>query len=110
MKDEFDFNRIGKRMPYTTPEKFLDNIENSVWETIKDQMLPSKPKRNYRLGYSITGVLVAATIALFIIVNLMTDKKTVDDFEMFEQAFSKLSSADQDFLYTVYQDDFFIIE
>ena len=28
MKEDFDFNRIGKRLPYTTPDSFLDDIEN----------------------------------------------------------------------------------
>ena len=27
MKEDFDFNRIGKRLPYTTPDSFLDDIE-----------------------------------------------------------------------------------
>ena len=59
MKEEFNFNRIGKRMPYTAPEGFLDDIETNVWETIKDETTPSKSKRNYRLWYSISGGHVA---------------------------------------------------
>ena len=27
MKEDFDFNRIGKRLPYTTPDSFLDDRE-----------------------------------------------------------------------------------
>lgn len=49
MKEDFDFNRIGKRLPYTTPDSFLDDIENNVWETVKQEMQPSRPKRNFRL-------------------------------------------------------------
>ena len=41
MKEDFDFNRIGKRLPYTTPDSFLDDIENNVWETVKQEMQPS---------------------------------------------------------------------
>lgn len=48
MKEDFDFNRIGKRLPYTTPDSFLDDIENNVWETVKQEMQPSGPKRNFR--------------------------------------------------------------
>ena len=51
MSEDFDFNRIGKRMPYTAPKGFLDDIETNVWETIKDEVMPSKPKRSYRLWY-----------------------------------------------------------
>lgn len=117
MKEEFDFNRIGKRMPYTAPEGFLDDIETNVWETIKDEATPSKskrnypkPKRNYRLWYSISGGLVAASVALLLVFNTLPDHQKTDDFEMFEQAFSNLSSADQNYLLTVYQDDLFINE
>lgn len=110
MKEKFDFNQIGKRMPYTTPKGFLSEIEKNVWETIKDEVMPSKPKRNYRLGYSIFGGLVAASIALLFVFNILPGHQKTDDFEMFELAFSNLSSADQDYLLTVYQDDLFINE
>lgn len=110
MKDEFDFNRIGKRMPYTAPEGFSDDIEKNVWATIKDEVTPSKPKWNYRLWYSISGGLVAASVALLLVFNIMPGHQKTDDFEMFEQAFSNLSNADQNYLLTVYQDDLFINE
>ena len=110
MKEEFNFNRIGKRMPYTAPEGFLDDIETNVWETIKDETTPSKSKRNYRLWYSISGGLVAASVALLLVFNTLPDHQKTDDLEMFEQAFSNLSSADQNYLLTVYQDDLFINE
>ena len=107
MDKEFDFNRIGKRMPYTAPENFLDDIENSVWESIKDEMMPSKPKRSYRLWYSLSGGLVAASIALFVVFNLLPDNSR-SDFEDVEKAFANLSSSDQDYLFATYQDDLFM--
>lgn len=110
MTEEFDFNRIDKRMPYTAPEGFLDDIEKKVWETIKEEMRPSRPKRNLRLWYSISGGLVAASVALFLIFNFLPGHQNTDDFERFERAFANLSSADQDYLFTVYQDDLFINE
>lgn len=110
MNKDFDLNRIGKRMPYTVPENFLDDIENNVWETMKDEMTPSKPKRSYRLWYSISGGLVAASVALILVFNALPDSHKTTDFESFEQAFSQLSNADQNYLLTVYQDDLFINE
>lgn len=110
MDKDFDFNRIGKRMPYTAPENFLDDIENNVWESIKDGMVSSGPKRSYRLWYSISGGLVAASIALLLIFNVLPGSHKAADFESFEQAFSQLSDADQDYLFTVYQNDLFINE
>lgn len=50
MKEDFDFDRVGKRLPYTAPDGFLDDMENNVWETVKLEMLPSKPKRNFAFG------------------------------------------------------------
>lgn len=132
MSKDFDFNRIGKRLPYTTPEGFLDDMEKQVWERVKDEVTPayvqetftplfmneqvkdektetpSKPKRNYRLWYSISGGLVAASVTLLLIFNILPDHQKTNDFEVLEQAFSNLSNADQDYLLTVYQDDLFI--
>jgi hypothetical protein len=62
MKETFDFNRIGKRMPYTVPEGALDDIEKNVWGAIKEEPIQSSPKRNYRLWYSISSGLVAASV------------------------------------------------
>lgn len=30
MKDTFDFDKIGKRMPYRTPDGFFDKMEEDV--------------------------------------------------------------------------------
>ena len=110
MKEKFDFNRIGKRMPYTTPEGFLEDIEKKVWETVKDEVKPLRPRRNRRLWYAVSGGLVAASIVLFLVFRILPGHQKSDDFEMFEQAFSNLSSDDQDYLLAVYQDDLFINE
>ena len=90
MKEDFDFDRVGKRLPYTAPDGFLDDMENNVWETVKLEMLPSKPKRNFRLWYSVTGGL--------------------NSFEDVEKAFANLSSSDQDYLFATYQYDLFMNE
>lgn len=50
MNKDFDFNRIGKRMPYTAPENFLDDIENNVWEAIKDEMTHPSPNGTIACG------------------------------------------------------------
>ncbi len=107
MKRDFDFDRIGKRLPYTTPDGFLDDMENNVWETIRQEMLPSKSKRHFRLWYSLTGGLVAASIALLVIFNLLPHDSR-SSFEDVEKAFANLSSSDQDYLFATYQDDLFM--
>ena len=107
MKRDFNFDHIGKRLPYTAPDGFLDDMENNVWETVRQEMLPSKPKRHFRLWYSLTGGLVAASIALFVVCNLLANDSR-SNFEDVEKAFANLSSNDQDYLFATYQDDLFM--
>lgn len=107
MKRDFNFDHIGKRLPYTAPDGFLDDMENNVWETVRQEMLPSKPKRHFRLWYSLTGGLVAASIALFVVCTLLPNDSR-SNFEDVEKAFANLSSNDQDYLFATYQDDLFM--
>lgn len=107
MKRDFNFDHIGKRLPYTAPDGFLDDMENNVWETVRQEMLPSKLKRHFRLWYSLTGGLVAASIALFVVCNLLPNDSR-SNFEDVEKAFANLSSNDQDYLFATYQDDLFM--
>lgn len=107
MKRDFDFDRIGKRLPYTAPDGFLDDMENNVWKTVKQEIQFPKPKRNFRLWYSVAGGLVAASIALFVVFNSLPDNSR-SDFEDVEKAFANLSSSDQDYLFATYQDDLFM--
>ena len=108
MKEAFDFDRIGKRMPYTAPDGFLDNIEKNVWEAVKEERQPFKPKRKYRLWYSISAGLVAASIALLRVFKFTPAPPQTDSFEAFEQAFSQLNSDDQNYFFTTYTEDLFI--
>lgn len=32
MEKNFDFNKIGKRMPYTVPEGFFDEMERDIMQ------------------------------------------------------------------------------
>lgn len=109
MEKKFDFNRVGKRMPYTAPEGFLTEIEKNVWETVKSEAIPES-KHRYRLLYAISGGLIAASVAILLVFNFMPDSRDTNDFTKLERAFSNLSSTDQAYLLTVYQDDLFINE
>ena len=98
MKEKFDFDRIGKRMPYTTPDGFFDDMENSIMQCIKQEVRPLKPKRNLQLWYSL------------VIVFAPFHTQTKKSFEDVEEAFANLSSSDQDYLFTTYQYDLFMNE
>ena len=95
MEKEFDFDKIGKRMPYQTPEGFFDEMEANIWNEVKDDLLDKvdeaatmnsenvslsaeetsqahkrvlKPKRRFnRLRFFVGALSIAASIALVLI-------------------------------------------
>lgn len=98
---EFDFNNIGKRMPYTTPEGFFDKLETDIWKEVK----PAKTHFFIR-----SFIAVAASIAVLIAIHIgfsQSDNATISDVD---QAFNQLTTADQNYLLDVYQNDVFINE
>ena len=95
MDKEFDFDKIGKRMPYQTPEGFFDEMEANIWNGVKGDLLDKvdeaetmnlenmplsaeetsqahkielKPKRRInRLRIFVGALSIAASIALVLI-------------------------------------------
>ncbi len=123
MSEGFDFYNIGKRMPYTTPDGFLDGMEDKVLERIQkeenlnsgadivpdeDKASPRKPgKMRLLMG---AAVAMAACTALFVAVNVITRNQNDDGLEDIENAFCQLSTDDQTYLLDTYQDDLFFYE
>ncbi len=100
MNKEFDFGHIGKRMPYSIPDGFFDQLE----EDIRKEVKPAKSHSLLR-----TVLAVAASVALIAIsMNFpKSDKVSINDVD---QAFSQLTADDQDYLLDIYQEDVFINE
>ena len=111
MEKTFDLEKIGKRMPYSVPDDFFDNMEKNVMEEV------SKTKRKIAtphfdlvskkaLRIALRSILaVAAAVALFFVVQPLLSKSDTVDFESVELAFNNLSADDQDFLIQVYEED-----
>lgn len=98
---EFDFNNIGKRMPYTIPDGFFDTLEADIWKEVK-------PAKSLFIMRSV--IAVAASIAVLIAIHIgfsQSDNATINDVD---QAFSHLTTSDQAYLIDVYQNDVFINE
>ena len=114
MEKTFDFEKIGKRMPYTVPDDFFTKLEESVMDEVKGQKTETeaKTKRKKAVIIAIRSLLaVAAAVALFFVVQpMLTPKDTIsaDDYASVELAFNNLSSEDQDFLIAVYENEEFI--
>ena len=114
MEKTFDFEKIGKRMPYSVPNDFFAKLEESVMDEVKvpKSEATALPERNKTVIIAIRSLLaIAATIALFFVVQpTLTKNDTIsaDDYASVELAFNNLSTADQDFLIAVYEEDEFI--
>ena len=114
MEKTFDFENIGKRMPYTAPDDFFTKLEESVMDEVKVQKSEATalPERNKTVIIAIRSLLaIAAAVALFFVVQpTLTKNDTIsaDDYASVELAFNNLSSDDQDFLVAVYENEEFI--
>lgn len=114
MEKTFDFEKIGKRMPYTVPDDFFTKLEESVMDEVKVKKCETTavPKRNKTVIIAIRSLLAAAAaVALFFVVQPMLTKNNMisaDDYASVELAFNNLSSDDQDFLIAVYENEDFI--
>lgn len=64
MNKEFDFNEIGKRTPFRTPDGFFERMQA---ETLKRVSEEKRKKRLYRLRWGVSVALaVAAMVCGFI--------------------------------------------
>lgn len=110
MEKEFDFNRIGKRMPYKTPEGFLDEMEANVWKEVQHELPQTHKRTTFRLRVFAGAMAVAASIALLFVFHPFSLKEETDSFSHVEQAFANLSQEDQAYMLAVYQEDIFMNE
>ena len=115
MDKTFDFEQVGKRMPYNVPDGFFDQLEQNVMAEVQlNNTATEKPKQKARtVKMAIRTILAAAAaIALFFVVtkNLPNDDTQADTFANVELAYNNLSNEDQEYLMEVYEEDVFIIE
>ena len=105
---QFDFEQVGKRMPYNIPDGFFDKLEENVMEEVrgKKENVREDSNRKKALHIALRSVLaVAAALALFFVVQPLLPKDNTGDFENVELAFNNLSTEDQDFILQIYEDD-----
>lgn len=126
MKDNFDFDKIGRRMPYKAPANHLDKLQADVFSQLR---LSPKPERSRprpifrRLVFPVTGALAAASVAAVVFFNAEQQPlqkpvqqpapktETADvKIEQVDRAFYNLDDADREYLLSVYQNDLFLNE
>lgn len=110
MGKDFDFSRIGKRMPYKMPEGCFDEMEAVIWNEVRPEHAASAGRKTFRMRI-LAGVLaVAASITLFFMLRPSPWDAQADGFSKVEQAFANLSPEDRAYMLEVYQDDIFMNE
>lgn len=117
--EKFDFDKVGKRMPYSTPEDFFKDMETNILEAVKnDTPKPVKVEHKKRplMRVMWTAMLaVAASVAVLLVLHIdfsaphpSYPSQTEQELQAVDQAFAQLSAADQAYLLDVYQEDVFL--
>lgn len=118
---KFDFDQVGKRMPYSTPEGFFKEMEANILEQVKDdKQVPVRrqPKKRPLMKVIWTAAMaVAASVAVLLVLNIdfmaphsSLPSQADNEMQAVDQAFAQLSFADQAYLLNVYQEDVFLDE
>lgn len=108
MEKKFDFNQIGKRMPYSTPDNFFDKLEKEVKAS-----LPSERKNKHARIITMLVLSIAASLLLLFGISTTINNKGDDakkeqyNMAAVEKAFNNLDDDDQNALINIYQDDVF---
>ena len=126
MEAKFDFNKtgkcnfdqVGKRMPYSTPEGFFKEMEANILEQVKDDKpkpVRIQPKKRPLMKVIWAAAMaVAASVAVLLVLNIdfsassSQPSQVNNGIQEVDQAFAQLSSADQAYLLSVYQEDVFL--
>lgn len=106
MAQNFDFNDVGKRMPYTMPEEVFREMEGHVFNTLKKDKQAMRKRRVLRWS-SIGGIAAAASIALLLMVKPFSAVQD-EPLTLIDLAFGNLCEADQEYLIEIYQEDYFL--
>jgi len=114
MDKQFDFEQVGKRMPYNVPDGFFEQLEQNVMvEVTAGNIATEKPKqkaRTVKMTFRILLTAAAAVALFFVVTKNMPSDTTEDSFANVELAYNNLSTEDQEFLIEIYEEDVFMIE
>lgn len=116
--EKFDISKVGKQMPYSTPDDFFKDMEANILNAVKDdtpQPVRIEPKKRPLMKVSWTAAIaVAASVAVLLVLNIdfsassSQPSQVNNGIQEVDQAFAQLSSADQAYLLSVYQEDVFL--
>ena len=114
MDKQFNFEQLGKRMPYNVPDGFFEQLEQNVMvEVTAGNIATEKPKqkaRTVKMTFRILLTAAAAVALFFVVTKNMPSDTTEDSFANVELAYNNLSPEDQEVLIEIYEEDVFMIE
>ena len=97
---ENDLEKMKKTMPYTVPDGFFDMME----ERLMQETVKKKEKSNLRKIALWTGLAVAASLALLMVLRQGLFQTEESSFEQVEIAFTQLSDTDQELMFDYYDE------
>lgn len=108
MNTDYDFSRVGKRMPYTAPDGLFEQMRENVMKTVANGS-GAKPKRQARKLHIAASTIaaIAASAALLIALHATLAPADIEVADV-ETAFGQLSADDQAYLLEAYQNDIFL--
>jgi len=97
---ENDLETMNKKMPYTVPEGFFEEME----ECLVKEVATKKKSRKLRNAALWTGFAVAASLALLIVLRQVWHNTDEESFRQVEMAFNQLSEGDQELMLEYYDE------
>ena len=97
---ENDLENMEKKMPYTVPEGFFEDMEERLMQEVETKKRNRK-LRNIALW---TGFAVAASLALLLVLRQGWHNTDEESFEQVEMAFNQLSDGDQELMLEYYDE------
>ena len=97
---ENELEKMKKTMPYTVPDGFFDMME----ERLMQETVVKKEKSNLQKIALWTGLAVAASLALLMVLRQGLFQAEESSFEQVEIAFTQLSDTDQELMFDYYDE------
>ena len=96
---ENDLEKMDKTMPYTVPEGCFEAMEERLMQEVAQKKKSKLPK-----VVLWTGLAVAASLALLLVLRQGLSKVKTDSFEQVEMAFNQLNDNDQQLILDYYEE------
>lgn len=110
MDKKFDFNQVGKKMPYTMPDRFFNDMEEEVMARVNVMNSKKCRQKTIVLRWMMYAASAAACLILTITTLMLKPYPAEEWNEQEQYAFDRLSADDQDYILEVYDDDIFLNE